>query len=102
MSIARVNMVEWRSEEEFLEISEEYNKKSSKTFPDAEILLRIKTTPTSEIAISVFPNQEKADEAKIQRDMNFEKQGAKVKDQWFLEGEVVQAYVKPDRFEQSK
>jgi hypothetical protein len=102
MSIARINMLEWRSEEEFLEISDQFNKESAKTFPDAEILLRIKTTPTSVIAISVFPNQEKADEAKIQRDKNFEKQGAKVKDQWFLEGEVVQAYVKPDRFEQSK
>ena len=95
-------MVEWRSEKEFLEISEQYYKESSKTFPDAEILLRIRTTPTSEIAISVFPNQEKADEAKIQRDKNFEMHGAKVNDQWFLEGEVVQAYVKPDRFEQSK
>ena len=102
MSIARVNMVEWRSEEEFLEISEEYNKKSSKTFPDAEILLRIRTTPTSVIAISVFPNQEKADEAKIQRDKNFEMHGVKVKDQWFLEGEVVQAYIKPKNFEQPK
>ena len=102
MSIARINMVEWRSEEEFLEISEQYNKESAKMFPDAEILLRIRTTPTSEIAISVFPNQEKADEAKIERDKNFKKRGAKVKDQWFLEGEVVQAYVKPDRFEQSK
>ena len=98
MSIARINMVEWRSEEEFLEISEQYNKESAKTFPDAEILLRIKTTPTSVIAISVFPNQEKADEAKIQRDKNFENHGAKVKDQWFLEGEVVQAYVKPKKF----
>ena len=102
MSVARINMVEWRSEEEFLEISEEYNKVSSKTFPDAEMLLRIRTTPTSVIAISVFPNQEKADEAKIQRDKNFEKHGTKIKDQWFLEGEVVQAYVKSEMFEQSK
>ena len=30
MSVARINMVEWRSEEEFLEISEEYNKVSKK------------------------------------------------------------------------
>ena len=102
MSVARINMVEWRSEAEFLEISEEYNKVSSKTFPDAEILLRFRTTPTSVSAISVFPNQDKADEAKIQRDKNFEKHGAKIKDQWFLEGEVVQAYVKPKDFEQSK
>ena len=102
MSIARANMVEWRSEEEFLEISEEYNKVSSKNFPDAEILLRIRTTPKSVIAISVFPNQDKADEAKIQRDKNIEKHGTKIKDQWFLEGEVVQAYVKSERFEQSK
>lgn len=102
MSIARINMLEWRSEEEFLEISDQFNKESAKTFPDAEILLRIRTTPTSEIAISVFPNQEKADEAKIQRDKNFEKYGAKVKDQWFLEGEVVQAYVKPQKFGQKK
>ena len=102
MSVARINMVEGRSEAEFLEISEEYNKVSSKTFPDAEILLRFRTTPTLVSAISVFPNQDKADEAKIQRDKNFEKHGAKVKDQWFLEGEVVQAYVKSERFEQSK
>ena len=95
-------MLEWRSEEEFLEISDQFNKESAKTFPDAEILLRIKTTPTSVIAISVFPNQEKADEAKIQRDKNFEKYGAKVKDQWFLEGEVVQAYVKPQKVGQKK
>ena len=102
MSIARINMLEWRSEEEFLEISDQFNKESAKTFPDAEILLRIKTTPTSVIAISVFPNQEKADEAKIQRDKNFEKYGAKVKDQWFLEGKVVQAYVKPQKVCQKK
>ena len=102
MSIARINMLEWRSEEEFLEISDQFNKESAKTFPDAEILLLIKTTPTSVIAISVFPNQEKADEAKIQRDKNFEKYGAKVKDQWFLEGEVVQAYVKPQKVGQKK
>ena len=71
MSVARINMVEWRSEAEFLEISEEYNKVSSKTFPDAEILLRFRTTPTSVSAISVFPNQDKADEAKIRKDKNF-------------------------------
>ena len=92
-------MVERRSEEQFLEISEQYNKESAKTFPDAEILLRIRTTPTSVIAISVFPNQEKADEAKIQRDKNFEKHGAKVK---FLGGEVVQAFIKPEKFNQRK
>ena len=102
MSVARINMVEWRSEAEFLEISEEYNKVSSKNFPHAEILLRFRTTPTSVSAISVFPNQDKADEAKIQRDKIFEKHGTKIKDQWFLEGEVVQAYVKSERLEQSK
>ena len=89
MSVTRINMMEWRSEAEFLEISEEYNKVSSKTFPDAEILLRIRATPTSVSTISVFPIQDKADEAKIQRDKNFEKHGTKIKDQWFLEGEVV-------------
>ena len=102
MSVARINMVEWRSEAEFLEISEEYNKVSSKTFPDAEILLRFRTTPTSVSAISVFPNQDKADEEKIQRDRNFEKHGTKIKDQWFLEGDFFQAYVKSERFDQSK
>ena len=102
MSVTRINMMEWRSEAEFLEISEEYNKVSSKTFPDAEILLRIRTTPTSVSAISVFPNQDKADEAKIQRDKNFKKHGTKIKDQLFLEGEIFRAYVKSERFEQSK
>ena len=58
-------MVEWRSLKDYYDISEEYNKESSSKFPEAELLLRIRTTPISEIAISIYPNQEKADEAKI-------------------------------------
>ena len=38
------------------------------SFPNAEIMLRIKTTPTSVVAISVYPSQEKADEARVELD----------------------------------
>ena len=35
-----------------------YQKDSSKLYPDAEILMFIKLTDTSAVAISVYPNEE--------------------------------------------
>ena len=63
------------------------------SFPNAEIMLRIKTTPTSVVAISVYPRQEKADEARAELDKRMADYGDAVKDHWFLEGEVISAHI---------
>ena len=59
--------------------------------PNAEIMLRIKTTPTSVVVISVYPSQEKANEAREELDKRMADYGDAVKDHWFLEGEVISA-----------
>ena len=55
MSVARINMVDWRSEELFVEKTKNTASTMRQSFPNAEIMLRIKTTPTSVVAISVYP-----------------------------------------------
>ena len=56
MSVARINMVDWRSEELFVEKTKNTASTMRQSFPNAEIMLRIKTTPTSVVAISVYPS----------------------------------------------
>ena len=68
MSVARINMVDWRSEELFFEKTRNTDSTMRQQFPNAEIMLRIKTTPTSVVAISIYPSQEKADEARVELD----------------------------------
>ena len=93
MSIARINMVEWESEDLFIEKTKNTDGSLPKQFPNAEIILRIKTTPTSVVAISIYPDQEKADEAKSQLEKRLRDYGNAVKDHWFLEGDVISAHV---------
>ena len=50
-------MVDWRSEELFVEKTKNTASTMRRSFPNAEIMLRIKTTPTSVVAISVYPSQ---------------------------------------------
>ena len=93
MSVARINMVDWRSEELFVEKTKNTASTMRLSFPNAEIMLRIKTTPTSVVAISVYPSQEKADEARAELDKRMADYGDAVKDHWFLEGEVISAHI---------
>ena len=93
MSVARINMVDWRSEELFVEKTKNTASTMRQSFPNAEIMLRIKTTPTSVVAISVYPSQEKADEARAELDKRMADYGDAVKDHWFLEGEVISAHI---------
>ena len=45
MSVARINMVDWRSEELFVEKTKNTASTMRQSFPNAEIMLRIKPTP---------------------------------------------------------
>ena len=93
MSVARINMVDWLSEELFVEKTKNTESTMRQSFPNAEIMLRIKTTPTSIVAISIYPTQEKADEARVELDKRIGDYGDAVKDHWFLEGEVISAHI---------
>ena len=45
------------------------------------------------VAISVYPSQEKVDEARVELDKRMADYGDAVKDHWFLEGEVISAHI---------
>ena len=101
MSVARINMVDWRSEEVFVEKTKNTASTMRQSFPNAEIMLRIKTTPTSVVAISIYPSQEKADEARVELDKRVAGYGDAVKDHWFLEGEVISAHINEEWVQKS-
>ena len=102
MSVARINMVDWRSEEVFVEKTKNTASTMRQSFPNAEIMLRIKTTPTSVVAISIYPSQEKADQARVELEKRMGGYGDAVKDHWFLEGEVISAHINEEWLEESR
>ena len=102
MSVARINMVDWHSEQLFAEKTKNTDATMREQFPNAEIMLRIKTTPTSVVAISIYPSQEKADDARVELDKRMGGYGDAVKDHWFLEGEVISAHINEEWLEESR
>jgi hypothetical protein len=54
-NVVSMNFIDKESLDEFVKM---YQKDSPKLYPDAEILMFIKLTDTSAVAISVYPNEE--------------------------------------------
>ena len=54
-NVVSMNFKDKESLDDFVKM---YQKDSSKLYPDAEILMFIKLTDTSAVAISVYPNEE--------------------------------------------
>ncbi len=54
-NVVSMNFKDKASLDDFVKM---YHKDSSKLYPDAEILMFIKLTDTSAVAISVYPNEE--------------------------------------------
>ena len=86
MSVTRINMIEFDNETVADTLAAEYQKNARKQFPDADLLIAFRTSPTSAITISVYPNEETAERAlemRAQR-MNNEKDVSG----WHMEGEI--------------
>ena len=94
MSTARINMLEFDSEEDLNQRAEMYQREAPELFPNAEILLTIKTGPTSAMSVSIYPDEKSAEESLIQRDKHFKAAEVQPREAWYLEGEVVQRHVK--------
>tara|TARA_Y100001970_G_C14148475_1_gene811223 strand:- start:102 stop:386 length:285 start_codon:yes stop_codon:yes gene_type:complete len=94
MSTARINMLEFESEEDLDQRAGAYQKDAPKLFPNAEILLTIKTGPTSAMSVSIYPDEKSAEESLILRDKHFKAAEVQPREAWYLEGEVVQRHVK--------
>ena len=71
MSIARINMLEFDTEDDLAQRAKVYSNEGPKLFPNAEILLTIRTGPTSAMSVSVYPNEQVAEESLIKGDKHF-------------------------------
>ena len=94
MSTARINMLEFNSEEDLNQRAEMYQREAPELFPNAEILLTIKTGPTSAMSVSIYPDEKSAEESLIQRNKHFKAAEVQPREAWYLVGEVVQRHVK--------
>ena len=86
MSIARINSVEFETEEQLEERTRMFDDKEIILPLEAEAVLFIKTGPTTALSILVYPDQETADASLETREKLMST--TKFKDQFYLEGEV--------------
>ena len=94
MSIARINMLEFDTDDDLEHRANVYKNEAPKLFPNAEILLTIRIGPTSATSVSVYPNDQSAEVSLVKRDQHFKTAKIQHREAWYLEGEVVQRHIK--------
>ena len=88
MSIGRVTMMEFSSEEAIEEAEVEYKKIRAEAFPTLELVLNIRTGPKSVMSVAVYPSKESADSNLPARKVYQDRLSANIKDSFYHEGEV--------------
>ncbi len=88
MSIGRITMMEFTSEEAVDEAEILYEKIRAEAFPTLELVMNIRTGPTSLMSVAVYPSKESADSNLTAREKFQEKLDSSLKDSFFHEGEV--------------
>jgi hypothetical protein len=79
-------MIEFETEEIANERQQSYQKDARKLFPEADLLISIRTSPTSAMTISVYPNEETAQRALEMRSKRIDSE--KDISGWHMEGEI--------------
>ncbi len=88
MSIGRITMMEFISEEAVDDAEILYEKIRAEAFPTLELVMNIRTGPTSLMSVAVYPSKESADSNLTARGKFQEKLDASLKDSFFHEGDV--------------
>lgn len=90
MSYCRTTLIEYRSEQDADELISNYRLNASTDFPDAEILLCTRTSATTAVMTSLYPNKEMADQAMATRKpiLKDAKARAKIKNMQTHEGDA--------------
>lgn len=91
--IARINMVDFSSEEDMAIRSADYEADAQTIFPDAEILMTVKVSATSALAISIYPDEASAEASLALRNEHF-KQHEDKQTGWHMEGELGMFFLK--------
>ena len=88
MSFARINMVEFDTEED-LKLRQKYlAEKTKELFPDAELIAGVRTGDKSFMTISVYPTEDMAEAAKNARDSMLHSAPGLLTDILSLEGDL--------------
>ncbi|MGB0608698.1 MAG: hypothetical protein ACPGNR_09820 [Paracoccaceae bacterium] len=88
MTVARISMAEFESEESANYFEERYRTVAPPALPQANSLTMIRTGPTSVMSVALYPDIETANSTlQARKDMLEEFMGT-VKDLWHMEGEV--------------
>ena len=88
MSIGRITMMEFISEEAVDDAEILYEKIRAEAFPTLELVMNIRTGPTSLMSVAVYPSKESADSNLTARGKFQEKLDSSLKDSFFHEGDV--------------
>ena len=85
-------MLEFDTEDDLEQRANVYKNEAPKLFPNAEILLTIRTGPTSAMSVSVYPNEQDAEVALVKRDEHFKSAKIQPREAWYLEECSSKAY----------
>ena len=86
MNITRINSMEFNTKKALKKRMKDYREKAREQFPEAELLMTIRTSPRSILAISSYPDQEAADRADAMRAKRVST--LRKATSWHMEGEV--------------
>ena len=87
-------MLEFDTEDDLEQRAKVYMNEGPKLFPNAGILLTVKTGPTSAMSVSLYPNEPMAKEALVRKDKHFKSAEIQPREAWDSEGKVVQRHIK--------
>ena len=93
MSVARVTMVDYISEEAADEFEAVYQEICPKMLPDADALILVRTSTTSGLSIAIYKSEQLAKEMLPTRAKMIEQCPTSIKDMFHLEGSVSLHYV---------
>ena len=88
MSYVRMNYFEYISEEAGDELEAHYIKNAPKNFPDATVLVFLRTSPTTASLTSIYPNKDTFEKAAAQRKKGIAGVADKIKNVRSEEGEA--------------
>ena len=86
MNVTRIHSMEFETKKALKKRMKGYKKQAREQFPEAELLMTIRTSPRSILAISAYPDQEAADRADKMRAKRIAT--LKKATSWHMEGEV--------------
>ena len=96
MSYARINIVEFNSEEFAKAEIKDFASSAAAEFPEAEIIVSVATGAESVVIVSVYPDEDAFERSAVARAARLKGHEERFKNVEVLEGEVALAHVKPN------